>query len=455
MRHFILERTLPRQVILVALMVAGSSHALALQLQPMDAGRQRKPQHVNAVTHWNRIATEIFPIEPGPIIDSRDFAILHAAVHDAVNGIERRYEPYTIYLSFPGASVDAAVARAAHDVLAELAPSHRERIDREYAAAVDRVPDGPAKDAGLILGEETARANLDRRSGDGIIPGPWPPQTGPITEPVYVPTGTPGEYDFTPPFDAPPLGPVALFPGWRRLTPFAIDLERHRLKGPDSLHSRRYARDLNVVKSVGSRQSVTRTHDQAETAFFWFEEDWSMWNGIARTVIQQQRMDPWRAARVLALLNFALADSGIACLDAKYHFRFWRPYTAIRRAEEDGNDRTEADPDWLPLLWTSPDMPPTFFIPPFPDYPSLAAVSAAAAAEVLTKHIGYHVSFEATSVTRPGVTRRFRSFRQAAREQGMSRVFGGIHFLHAVEDGFAQGKSIGREVSRMLPRVRR
>jgi hypothetical protein len=259
---------LRRHVIVVALMVTNCSPGLALQLQPTDVGRLGKPENVNAVIHWNRIATEIFPIEPGPIIDSRAFAILHAAVHDAVNGIERRYEPYTIDLSFPGASVDAAVARAAHDALVELAPSHRERIGREYAAAVGGVPDGPAKDAGLILGEQTARANLDRRAGDGIVPGPWPPQTGPITEPVYVPTGTPGDYDFTPPFDAPPLGPVALFPGWRRPTPFASDLERHRLKGPDRLHSRRYARDVNVVKSVGSLQSVTRTPDQAETAFF-------------------------------------------------------------------------------------------------------------------------------------------------------------------------------------------
>ena len=454
-RLAVLERALPRRVIVAALIVAGGSQVLARQPKPMDVGVHGQPQNVNAVTHWNRIATEIFPIEPGPIIDSRDFAILHAAIHDAVNGIERRYEPYTIDLSFPGASVDAAVARAAHDVLGELAPSQRERIDREFAAAVGGVPDGPAKDAGLILGEQTARANLERRSGDGIVPGPWPPQTGPITEPVYVPTGAPGEYDFTPPFDAPPIGPVALFPGWRRLTPFVVDLERHRLKGPDPLDSRRYARDVIVVKSVGSLQSTTRTPDQAETAFFWFEEDWSMWNGIARTAIEQQQLDPWQAARVLALLNFALADSGIAAMDAKYHFRFWRPYTAIRRAAEDGNEHTDADPDWLPLLWTPPGTPPTFFIPPFPDYPSLAAVSSAAAAEVLTKLIGNDVRFEATSDTLPNVTRRFVSFRQAAHEHGMSRVFGGIHFPHAVEDGFAQGKGIGREVSRMLPRVRR
>jgi hypothetical protein len=160
-----------------------------------------------------------------------------------------------------GASAEAAVARSAHDVLAELAPSHRERIDRELAAALRGVPDGPSKSAGLTVGELAARANLDRRSRDGVVPGPWPPQTGPITEPVYVPTGAPGDYDFTPPFDASPLGPVALFPGWGRLTPFAIDLERHRLKGPDPLDSRPYARDVNFVKSFGSLKSVTRTPD--------------------------------------------------------------------------------------------------------------------------------------------------------------------------------------------------
>jgi PAP2 superfamily len=209
-----------------------------------------------------------------------------------------------------------------------------------------------------------------------------------------------------------------------------------------------------LVKSFGSLESVRRTPDQAETAFFWFE-DIPIWNDIARTVIQQQHMGRWRAARILALLNFALADSGIACFEAKYRFRFWRPYTAIRRAAEDGNDGTQADPDWLPLLWTPPDMPPTFTIPPIPDYPSFAAVSSAAAAEVLTKHVGDRVGFEATSATLPHVTRHFVSFRRAAHEAGMSRVFGGIHFLHAVKDGFEQGRGIGREVSRMLPRAQR
>ena len=288
----------------------------------------------------------------------------------------------------------------------------------------------------------------------GIVPGPWPPRDGPIAEPVYVPTGKPGDYDFTPPFDAPPLGPIALFPGWGRLTPFVIDLTRHRLGGPDPLTSKRYARDLDFLKSFGRLDSTTRTADQTATAFFWFES-LGMWNDIARTVIERQGLDPWRAARILALMNFALADSGIACMNAKYRFRFWRPYTAIRRAGEDGNDRTEPDPDWLPLLWTPPGKPLTFLIPPIPDYPSAAADTSAAAAEVLTAHLGDRVGFEITSVTLPGATRRFKNFSHAARESGMSRVYGGIHFLHAVEDGFAQGKGIGRAVSRMLPPVRR
>ncbi len=158
-----------------------------------------------------------------------------------------------------------------------------------------------------------------------------------------MPTRAPGDYDFTPPLDAPPLGPVALFPGSGRLTPFAIDLERHRLKGPDPLKSTMYARDVNLVKSVGSLKSATRTPDQTATAFFWFEEQ-PIWNQIARTVILERRLDPWDAARLLALLNFVLTDSTIAAFEAKYHFRFWRPYTAIRRAAEDGNDYTEADP---------------------------------------------------------------------------------------------------------------
>jgi hypothetical protein len=413
-----------------------------------------RPNRGNVVTHWNQLAAEILPVEVGPVLDERAMAIFHAAIHDAINGVERRYEAYAAELSAPGASADAAVASAARAVLIALAPGLRDRIEQVYEAAVANVPQGPARDDGVNVGARAAQANLDRRAQDGIEPGPWPPLQGPIAEPVYVPTGTPGDYDFTPPFDAPPLGPVALFTGFGRFKPFVIDLTRHRLKGPDPLRSHQYARDFALVKSVGQLKSTTRTADQTETAFFWFQGV-APWNLIARTVIEQRNLDDWEAARILALMTIAMFDGGIACVDAKYHFRFWRPYTAIRRAAEDRNDATEPDANWLPLLWTPPDVTPQrFLIPPFPDYPSGAAVTSMAAAEVLTRLIGKHTRFEATSAMLPDVTRRFRSFHDAAHEAGWSRVYGGIHFRRAVEDGFAQGKSIGRDVSRMLPRAK-
>jgi hypothetical protein len=350
----------------------------------------------NAVIHWSTIAGELM-VDPGPVVDSRAFAILHAAIHDAVNGVERRYQPYTADLSFPGASLDAAVAAAARDVLIALSPSHREKVELEYAAALAALPGGSASNDGLTLGRRAAQENLERRARDGIPVGAWPPPRGPITEPVYAPGGKPGDYDFTPPFDAPPLGPIALFPGWGRLAPFGVDLAKHRLPGPLSLRSGGYARDLASVKSLGRLHSRTRTADQAETAFFWFEE-FLVWRGIANTVVRRNKVDPWRAARILALLHFAMADAGIACFEAKYHFHSWRPYTAIRRADEDGNPATTADADWLPLLWTAPDSsPPTFLIPPIPEYPSAAADISAAAAEVLLRNFGDHQAFEATS----------------------------------------------------------
>ena len=449
-------------IVAIVLIASASGYSVA---GAQDRGNSHGSPRSNPVLHWNRVAIEILTVEAGPVLDSRAMTILHAAVHDALNGIERRYEPYTADLASTdangsgggaGASLEAAVASAAREVLIPftLDAARRERIEQEYAKALASVPDGPAEDQGVALGQQAARANLERRANDRITPAPWPPREGPITEPVYVPTGKPGDYDFTPPFDVPPLGPLALFPGWGRLTPFVIDLSRHRLDGPDPLTSKRYARDLNFLKSHGRLESTTRTADQTATAFFWFEA-FGLWNDIARTVIERQGLNPWRAARILALLNFALADSGIACLDAKYRFRFWRPYTAIRRAGEDGNDRTEPDPDWLPLLWTPLDKPPMFIIPPIPDYPSAAADTSAAAAEVLTVHLGDRAGFEITSPTLPGATRRFKSFWQAAREAGMSRVYGGIHFVHAVEDGWAHGKGIGRTVSRALPPVRR
>jgi hypothetical protein len=393
----------------------------------------------NAVTKWNGVALQVLPVDPGLLVDSRAFAIMHAAIHDAINGIDPRYAAYTVTLSSPGASVDAAVAAASRDVMIALAPSQATVIEIAYAAALLAVPEGPAKQAGIALGQQAAAANLARRGGDGADVA---------ASPVYVPTGQPGDYDFTPPFDGTPFGPVALFPGWGNVTPFGIDVAEHRPRGPDPLASARYARDFEYLKSIGRFDSKTRTAEQTDIALFWFEFSPAGWNRIANTIVRQERADPWRSARVLALVNFALADGYIGGFEAKYRFRFWRPVTAIRRAAADGNAATSADAAWLPLH------APAFFTPPVPDYPSTHTVLGAAAATVLARNFGDQVRFSVTSTTLPGAVRHYNRLSEAAVENGMSRVYGGIHFLKAVQDGYTQGRSIGQAVSELLPALR-
>jgi hypothetical protein len=234
-----------------------------------------------------------------------------------------------------------------------------------------------------------------------------------------------------------------------------VDRSEHTFPGPDPLDSRRYAKDLDRLKSIGRLDSPTRTADQTEIARFWFEP-LDTWNRIAHTVIDGMELDPWKSARIMALMAFAVADADIVVFEAKYKFRFWRPYTAIRRADEDGNRATAPDPEWIPLLWPGPDEdPPRFLIPPIPEYPSSAAIVAGAAAEVLICSLGDRHRFEATSTPLPGVTRRFTRLSDAAKEARWSRVYGGIHFVRAIEDGHEEGRHIGRAVYRQLPPARR
>jgi hypothetical protein len=442
---------LSRQAILGAILIG----ALRCDNQPVAAAATVQALGTdggNAVTDWNAIASGMM-LEVGPVIDSRAMAILHAAIHDAVNAVERRYEPYTLSeRPTAGANVDAAVASAARDVLVALVPGQRDRTEREYTAALAATPNA-GKEEGVMIGRRAAKANLDRRAGDGVPAGPWPPLSGAITQPTYKPTGKPGDYAFTPPFDKPPMGPIALFPGWGALKPFAVDIKKYKLHGPDPLTSTAYTRDLDSMKALGSLTSKTRTQDQTVTAHFWFEP-FENWNEIARHALIERGSDVWESARIAALAYLAVADAGIAVFEAKYRYRFWRPFTAIRRADEDGNPATQPDKDWRPLLWQTSDSSP-FLIPPIPDYPSAAATLSAAAAEVLKNTIGDNKTFSVSSRFLPGVTRRFTSFTQAAHEVAMSRFFGGIHFLRAVRDGEVLGQQIGRDVSGLLPPTRR
>jgi hypothetical protein len=207
----------------------------------------------NAVTHWNTIAIAAVLVDPGRIRDSRALATTHAAIHDAVNAIDRRYQPYTADLWAPGASIDAAVAAAARDVLVVLSPSQASTVHAVYLAALSQIPDGPAKATGITIGQQIAAATLNRRANDGAADASQPP---------YVSTKEPGDYDSTP-FDAPtPPGVVGLFPGWGRVQPWGIDLHDHQVPGPDPLTSFRYAVDLHYLKAIGSVNSTWRTVEQ-------------------------------------------------------------------------------------------------------------------------------------------------------------------------------------------------
>ena len=385
----------------------------------------------NAVTHWNANAEEVFKPTQGlnPLAQSRTLAIMHAAIHDVLNAIDPRFQPYTPGLAAaPGASADAAVAAAARDVLIALVPERAILIEAQYGESLSRVHGVASKAAGIAAGRASAAATLARRRADGLDAA---------TQPLFVPRPGAGEYQFTAPFD------FANLPGWGNLQPFVIDLKKHGVDGPLDLAGARYARDFEHVKAIGAMNSSTRTAEQSEIARFWYEDSPLGWNRIANTVVRQRELDLWSSARAFALVNFALADGFIAGFDAKYEFRFWRPVTAIRDAARDGNALTNADPSWEPFLIT----------PPVPDYPSTHTVLGAAAAEVLIQLFGDNVRFSATSLTLPGVTRRYQRFSDAARENGLSRVYAGIHFQHAVKDGYRQGRSVGQTVAQSLESV--
>jgi hypothetical protein len=387
----------------------------------------------DAVTHWNEIATRVTtpPVKslPSPY-QSRIYAITHAAIHDALNAIDRRYRPYALS-SRPdlGASPEAAVATAAYRVLIHEVPDQQTTLDAEYQAALSSIPDGEAKSRGVLIGEAAAGAILALRSDDGS------------TDQVpYTPGTEPGDWRPTPPGFLP-----ALLPGWGYVTPFALRTGSQFRPAPSvyfNLTSKAYTREYEEVRSIGQAGSTTRSEEQSEIARFWYESSPPGWNRIARNVAAEQGLDLWSNARLFGLVNLALADGYISSFEAKYFYNFWRPVTAIRAADTDGNPRTIADPEWASFLVT----------PPIPDNSSGHAVAGAAVAEVLARFFDNdNIYFTATSgAPFPGITRSFSSFSQAAQENADSRVYAGIHFRSATRDGLRQGSKIGRYVSNQL-----
>jgi len=395
------------------------------QLQAMTAAAPS----VNPVVQWNRILLQIVRtpgVQPATVHPTRSFAILHAAIYDAVNSIDRTYTPYVVRLRGAGeprsASQDAAAAAAAHDVLVALYPSLRAQLDTQQQHSLAQVPDGEHKTAGVRIGQTVAASILARRSNDRSDAQPIP----------FVFGTAPGDYQSTPPN----FPPQPQFTHWSRVTPFALERANQFRPGPPPpLTSDAYGDALNEVKSFGMANSTLASADQALTGRFWNGAIQNYWNEIAQTASAAHHLTTAHTARLFALLNLTLADGVIAFYDAKYSYNFWRPVTAIRAADTDDNPATAADPNWLPEVGkTGAD----------PSYPGAHGVISAAAAGVLTAFFGRDpFEFSVTSEVLPGVDRSFRTFGDAAHEASLSRIFGGQHFRF---DQTA-GERLGREVA--------
>jgi hypothetical protein len=399
----------------------------------------------NEVLQWNEITMKTIEANgQNNVVATRTLAMTQGAVHDALNAINRRYDAY--YFEGPGdpaASPDAAVAAAAQTVLVGVVnsfgtPAQKGAalalLEQSYATSMARITDAAARGKGVAVGRAAGAAMLTLRKDDGATrdgpytpgmgAGKWRPHPNPV--PPNPPIANP---------DAARGYAPSVLPGWANVTPFTmLSASQYWLPGPPAVTSATYARDFNEVKSMGGKVSTARTPDQTEIARFWFEGPGN-WNTIARVVSAGRKLDAQDTARILALMNMAMADAYIAGWKIRYVYDFWRPVTAIREGDNDGNDATVGDVSWDSLQNT----------PSVSDYPSTQSMFSAAAAAVLASILGDQVSFTVVS-GKPfeGITRSFTSFSQAAKESADSRVYAGIHFRSACDDGLAAGRKVGQ-----------
>jgi hypothetical protein len=395
----------------------------------------------DAVTDWNLIASTTIVVNAGqpPPVSVLHFAMVHGAVYDAVNAIDRGHQPYLVQPpSNPTDSKEAAAATAAFRVLVgfdDLPGPFRNQLPTlqpQYDNYIAALPDNPpgSRAAGVTIGEATARAMLTARLNDGRF---GPPPT------LYLPAlgiwrPTPPNFAQDP---APWVGNVRTF-----IVPNA---EMLRTDGPNALTSAAYTEDFNEVKTLGSLYSTTRTADQTDGAIFWQDQGTALWNRIFRTLAASQELDIVENARLFAMGNLAAADALIGCWNDKYYWQFWRPITAIREADTDGNPATVADPTWLPLFDpATPVPPPPLVTPPFPDHPSGHCCATSAFVHTLQNFFGTDkIGFSAHS-NKSGTTRSFGRFSDALKEVIDARVWAGIHFRTADMQGAALGKKVAQ-----------
>jgi len=391
----------------------------------------------DAVTQWNiNASAAIFAANPTAHASTLSFAMVQGAVYDAVNGIDGGYQPYLVKpQANPWDSKDAAVATAAYRVLVAVVPASQTvalaNLATQYVAALAAIPPGAQKDGGIAAGEVAAAAMLHARANDGRNPTtPFP----------FVFGTTAGAWRISPPLTTPDPTPWV-----GNVTPFLVpDVQMLRTKGPNELTSKAYADDFNEVKSLGSFSSTTRTADETNAAIFWQSQPLGLYGGLMRSLSARFGLTTAQNARLFAMVSLAGADGAIGCWNDKYYWNFWRPIDAIRLAGSDGNPATEADPAWRPLFDPATPTTPPLATPNFPDHPSGHSCVSSAILNTMRDFFGTdHIAFDIVSTRFPTQPRHFDSFSAALDEVINARVWGGIHFRTADE----QGAKLGRTVS--------
>jgi len=371
----------------------------------------------DAVLDWNKIAIDtVIAARQAPPETTRSMAIVHAAVFDAVNAVESKYKPYHPGIAAPaGASPAGAAAGAAHMALTRLFPDQAGRLDASLADWLGATTD-PGARSGAAFGATVGADAFTARASDGTAPGA-----------AYRPLAMPGRY-------VPTTLPV--FAAWANAKPWLMGRpDQFRPGPPPALASAQWAKDYNEIKSLGGKNSATRTKEQTEIGLFWVVVGAPSWNPIVRELSSRDSRTLSQNARLFALVYLAAADSLVAVFDAKYHHEFWRPLTAIRNGDIDGNDATLQDAAWTPLVET----------PMHPEYPCAHCINAGAVGAVLESEFGSGTlePFSMASPTLPGVVRRWSRIADYVNEVSDARVWSGVHYRTSARVGEAMGRAIG------------
>ena len=377
------------------------------------------------VAAWDAVGTQAFSAAALGLTEGHTiFAYVAIAVYDSVMAVEGGYEPFAVDVDAPdGASAEAAVAAAAHDVLAHYLPAQQASIiDPAYAASLSTIPPGAARDDGEAVGKDVAARLIALRANDHFrtpvtYTAPNPPIPG-----VWLPTA--------------PTPPIGTYMGL--MVPFSMEsADQFRPAGPPALDSKKWARDFNEVKAIGSSTSTTRTAEQTLAARFWAEAPVQQARGSFRAFVLEHDLDIVEAARFMGMISVAYADALIACFEAKYHYAFWRPITAVRAGDTDGNDATVGDPTWSTLLAGTPN---------HPEYPSAHSCITPAGGRVIARFLGtQQIDFLVPSLTGLG-DRRFATAHDMEYEVANARIWGGIHYRTAVDDGVAIARRVANHV---------